>query len=1215
MDVFELVAKITLDSSEYESNLKGASEKTSSFGDSVKSGMATAAKVGAAAIGAATTAVVAFGGSAIKTGSQFDSAMSQVAATLGLTTSDIENNLNGAGDTFDALRQKALEMGSTTNFTAQQASEGLNILAMSGYNAEQSMSMIEDVLHLAAAGSMDMASAAGFLSGAMKGFNDEAKDSGYYADLMAKGATLANTSVSQLGEAMSSGAAGAAAYGQSADSMTVSLLRLAEQGEVGSAAGTALAAAMKNLFTPTDQAAKALQELGVSAYDSNGSARDFNAVVNDLSSALSGMSAEEANAYKQTIFGIQGLDAFNKMTVTGIDKQNEWAEALANASEGAGEAAKQYDTMTDNLQGDIDLWNSALDGFKIAISDKVMPSLREFIQFGGEGVSAITQAFQSGGLEGAVTAFGEVLSNGISMIVQLLPQAVETGSQILGAVLQGIVDNIPALMDAAVQIVTNLMNGLAENADGVVTGAITLVQTLGAGIIEAAPTLGEAAWNLVTSFGNALLENADGILNTFGIGAVKNIADGVLDNVSTLTSTATELVEEFLGYITDNAPALLESGVELVSEVVNGVLENLPELISAAGELVDSFMEFVIDNAPTLLSAGVELLTNVVSGIVDNLPQIIDAAVQVVEQLLSTLMENAPQMLSSGVELLGQLAEGLIQNIPAIITAITQGVTELVTTITNHLPEILQMGIEIIAQLAAGLIQNIPAVLAAIPQIFSSMVGTFTSQNWGSIGSNIISGIAAGIRNGVSTIINAARDAASAALNAAKSFLGIASPSKKFRDEVGKMLTKGMAKGMVSSDVLHELDAAAEKLTGESLKDLETMVKAWGAVYDDFYDSMEHNRFMLERNNGDVSQIIASYRDAQQTLHEQKQHYLAMGVDANSKAIREMEEQWWKYQGEIEDINREIADSAAQAFSDMVEAMASGYETSMNVLEHSLFLAQKHGKGAATQVNILRQLQRETHEEAEEYRRLGYSEESKEIMGLQKKWWGYDDQIKSIAESEMETWEKAAKAMQDAYDEAFNAIVKKRDAMQDKLTSYGGLFQSYEDKWAGTPYIYVNNLDKQTEKIEQYGKILEQLQERGVGGNLMNEILGLGIDEAIGFGSRLLKMSDRKFGDYLASYDRNQAAAAEIANRYYQPEFDALNGQEIGEISAAESKQLEYSEEEVSLLRRIAEVFQNSGGQRVEFKIGDRAIAEATFDDLVMVGRSRGMEIVNASVG
>ena len=361
----------------------------------------------------------------VAAGKEFDSAMSQVAATLGLTSAEIEANVGGAGDTFDALRAKAQDMGKSTIYSASESADALNILAMSGYKADESIAMVEDVLHLAAAGSMDMASAAGYVSGAIKGFGGSAEDAGHFADLMAKGATLANTSVQQLGEAMSDGASGAAAYGQSADSMTVSLLRLAEQNEVGAAAGTALAAAYKNIYSPTNQAAEALEKLGVKAYDANGNARDFNDVTNELAGALSGYTEEEQAAYKQTIFGIQGLNAFNKMTVTGIDKQNEWKESLAGASDGMGEAAKQYDTMTDNLQGDVSSFQSALEGLQISLSDSLTPALRDFVQWGTEGLGQVTEyintdefkSFAEGALNAVKTGV-EGVANAIKFLAE-----------------------------------------------------------------------------------------------------------------------------------------------------------------------------------------------------------------------------------------------------------------------------------------------------------------------------------------------------------------------------------------------------------------------------------------------------------------------------------------------------------------------------------------------------------------------------------------------------------------------------------------------------------------------------------------------------------------------------------------------------------------------------------------------------------------------------
>lgn len=376
MDVFELVAKLRLDSSEYEAGVKNAKdsgEKLSKASKGLKAldnGVNKILKVGAVAATAAAAGMTAFAKSAVDTGMGFDAAMSQVAATLGTTV-----------DQIGELRAKAQEMGASTVYSAKEAAEGLNILAMSGYDADQSIGMIEDVLHLAAAGGMDMASAAGFISGAMKGFADDTKDAGYYADLMAKGATLANTSVSQLGDALSSGAAVAASYGQSAETTTIALLRLAEQGEAGSAAGTALAAAMKNLYAPTDQAAKKMAELGVNAFDTTtGKARDFNTVVNELQASMAGMTDQERTANAQLIFGIQGFNAYNKMVVTGTERQAEWAEALAHASDAGGEAARQYATMTDNLQGDMTALSSATEGVKIAFSEGVTPAIRETVQ-------------------------------------------------------------------------------------------------------------------------------------------------------------------------------------------------------------------------------------------------------------------------------------------------------------------------------------------------------------------------------------------------------------------------------------------------------------------------------------------------------------------------------------------------------------------------------------------------------------------------------------------------------------------------------------------------------------------------------------------------------------------------------------------------------------------------------------------------------------------
>ena len=557
-----------------EEQLEDTNENTKDLGDSFEKSESKLAKFGEVAKQVGQMALQAFKEmagqavdfckSAVSVGQEFDSSMSQVAATLGMTTDAIKNNVNGAGDTFDMLREKAKEMGSSTNFSASQAADGLNTLAMSGYSAKESVEMIEDVLHLSAAGSIDMANAAGYISGAMKGFNDQTKTSAYYADLMAKGATLANTSVAQLGEAMSSGAAGAAAYSQTADSMTVALLRLAEQGDVGSAAGTALAAAMKDLYTQSDKAKKALAELGISAYDTNGKARDFNTVVNELNNSLSKYTEEQQNAYKQSIFGQQGLNAYNKMVVTAIDKQNEWTQALANCS---GEAANQYATMTDNLQGDIDSWNSALDGFKIELSDKLMPTVRDFVQMGTEMLSEITRAFQFNGIDGAVDSVAYAFNVMIGLIVEKIPMVNKVATKILFALVDAIVSNLPIFVETA----------------------LDLINVFSKGIVEALPELLPAIVECIATITDTLTSPSmlSEILDT-ALNLLMTLADGLIDAIPQLVDATIQIIENLIRFLVEpqNISKLVNAGIRVTMALQTGLLNALPKLAEGALKLV-----------------------------------------------------------------------------------------------------------------------------------------------------------------------------------------------------------------------------------------------------------------------------------------------------------------------------------------------------------------------------------------------------------------------------------------------------------------------------------------------------------------------------------------------------------------------------------------------------------------------------------------------------
>ena len=342
--------------------------------------------------------------------------------------------------------------------------------------------------------------------------------------------------------------------------MTLSLLRLAEQGEVGSAAGTALAAAMKDIYTPTEQAQKAMNALGVSAYE-NGKALDFNEVVNRLSASLSGLSDEQANAYKQTIFGIQGLNAFNKMAVTGTETQSKWAEALSDASAGMGEAAKQYGTMTDNLQGDLDSLSSAYEGVQIVVSDVLTPSVREFVQLATSGLSDATAAIKENGLGGAVEVIGPFIDNALGMLLETIPKVVALGGELLGAVVTGVVDNLPKLAEGTLQV----------------------VDAFGGYLIDAAPSIADRGAELLDFFTGGLIENADAVVDA-ALNLLDMFAGAFADGLPRLAEAAMDIVEALAAAVSDpNAIAnFAQSGLAMLDGLVTSILDSLPRLAEAA---------------------------------------------------------------------------------------------------------------------------------------------------------------------------------------------------------------------------------------------------------------------------------------------------------------------------------------------------------------------------------------------------------------------------------------------------------------------------------------------------------------------------------------------------------------------------------------------------------------------------------------------------------
>ena len=252
-------------------------------------------------------------------------------------------------------------------------------------------------------------------------------------------------------------------------------------------------------------------------------------------------------------------------------------------------------------------------------------------------------------------------------------------------------------------------------------------------------------------------------------------------------------------------------GPEIVSNFGAGITAALPGLISSGATLILGLMNAITANLPSLISVGASIIATLVSSLGAQLPQLIPAAVQMILTLVESLISNLPQLITSGLQLMEGLAQGIANAIPQVAAKAPVIIGKLASTIITNLPQILQTGVKIITQLAVGLVQGIPSLLGKIPSMISQIKSAFTSVNWGSVGLNIIEGIASGIAGAVGHLISAATSAASSALDAIKSKLGIHSPSRVFRDQVGKMMALGMGIGFEKNIPVGSMSAGVQK--------------------------------------------------------------------------------------------------------------------------------------------------------------------------------------------------------------------------------------------------------------------------------------------------------------------------------------------------------------------------------------------------------------------
>lgn len=520
---------------------------------------------------------------------------------------------------------------------------------------------------------------------------------------------------------------------------------------------------------------------------------------------------------------------------TGLEVVGAIADKIGNSVPAAKGFTDAVGNITDKL-GSMDTGQLVNLGKMSAVLIGAVPA------FSLIGKSAGTFSDVLGGLgevSGGVTAKFQKIPGGIKSLGTSMQSGAKVFHNIKDAILLPFEDLSPSLTKIFGKVSSSvssgplgkLVNDFAEIPKGIAASfgkigpAISgkfpkitgVVKSIGSSISGTFTTIANGAKGFASLLGGALnsvLPKISGFANKF-IGYLGVAGDAF----APVLSKAASFVPQLLGFMNIAAVVALVAvglgllysqfgtqidqillmmqtkGPEVITNFCNGIVAALPNLIAQGAMMLNNLMLAITANLPAIIQGGIAIVSTLITGIAQQLPALIPMALTMILTLVSSLLGNVGQLINAGINLLIGLAQGLVNALPQLIDKAPVIIGQLASAIISNLPKILAAGVKIIVILASGLVSAVPQLIGKIPAIIGQIKNAFTSVDWGSVGMNIIRGIASGISGAVRHLVSAAASAASSALSAIKSKLGIHSPSRVFRDQVGKMMALGMGIG------------------------------------------------------------------------------------------------------------------------------------------------------------------------------------------------------------------------------------------------------------------------------------------------------------------------------------------------------------------------------------------------------------------------------------
>lgn len=818
---------LDLDITKFKQGMEEAESKSKSGSSSISNSLGNVGKgiqdTGKKMTALVTGPIVAFEAASIKTAATFESSLSKVTAVSGKSTTAVIKLANGT----TTLKQKAMEMGSKTKFSASEAADAMYYMGLAGWDATQMVEGLDGVMNLAAASGEDLASTSDIVTDSLTGFGLKAKDASHFADLLAKTSSSSNTTVALMGETFKYVAPVCGSLGYSAEDAAIAIGLMANAGIKGSQAGTSLRSALINMVKPTNSMASKMKELGINVKNEDGSMKSLRETLVMLREKFSGLSeSEKANA-AATIFGKEAMSGMLAI----INASDEDFNNLVNSVDGCtGAAEDMANTMNDNLNGQLTILKSTIETILIQFGDLMLPLIKKVVS-ALQGFATTLTNLNDGQREMIIKVvslvacvgpllmiFGKLITIGIGLHSKFT--ALKTLFQVIKPVIGGISSTV-LIVAAAVGVLVAAFSNLMNNNESFRTKIVGIWKDIKAkfnafskGIVERLNKLGfefesitdvlKAIWDTYCKFlapvfeatfsqiANILQEAFDvitGILDIF-IGiftgdweqvwtGIKEVFGGVWDFIVNTIKTALDMIkgiaDVFLGLFgtswnqvwTDISNFFIGIWNGIVN-FFSGIWNGITSVVSTAWETIKNLVTVGIMAVQGLFTAAFEIITTPFRFIWENCKGIVETVFNAISGFISTVLGAIKTTFSNVWNAIKGVIDTVLGAIKGVVTSVWTAISDKTKTVWTGIKTAIGTIWEGIKTKVSSVTESIQTIVSAAWGLIKTYIVNPVSQAKDTVVSAFD-----GIKNKISSVMESAKSLVSNAMNKIKGFFNV----------------------------------------------------------------------------------------------------------------------------------------------------------------------------------------------------------------------------------------------------------------------------------------------------------------------------------------------------------------------------------------------------------------------------------------------------------